>query len=59
MEIRKIFRAGNSYVISLPRRILAELGPKEGSRVVVEFNREQELVTLRPINERKTKTISK
>lgn len=41
MDIRKIFRAGNSYVISLPQKILAELGLKEGAQVVVEFNKKR------------------
>lgn len=58
MEIRKVFRAGNSHVISLPPEVLAELGLKEGSQLVVEFNKGQKSVTLRPLIEAKAEVIS-
>ncbi len=39
--LRKIFRTGNSMVVSLPREALDYLGISEGSEVSVELDREQ------------------
>lgn len=49
MEIRKIFKAGNSCVVSLPANMLKTLGIKDGSHVSVEINREQKSIILKPI----------
>ncbi len=37
MEIRKIFRTGNSQVISIPKEMLKKLNLHEGDQVVLEL----------------------
>lgn len=49
MEIRKIFKAGNSSVISLPLNMLKALGLKDGSHVSIEVNREKREILLKPV----------
>ncbi|HHX76820.1 MAG TPA: AbrB/MazE/SpoVT family DNA-binding domain-containing protein, partial [Firmicutes bacterium] len=50
MEIRKIFRAGNSQVISLPHKVLKTLGLKEGDQVIIELEGDQSKnLVLRPL----------
>jgi antitoxin component of MazEF toxin-antitoxin module len=49
VEIRKIFRAGNSCVVSLPLNMLKGLGLKDGSHVSVEINRELRELVLKPV----------
>lgn len=49
MDVRKIFKAGNSSVISLPASMLKTLGLREGSHVSVEINREGREIVLKPI----------
>ncbi len=47
MEVRKVFRAGNSSVVSLPFEMLKALGIKDGSHVSVELNRERRELILK------------
>ena len=47
--LRKVFRTGNSVVISLPREALEYLGIHEGTEVEVDLDRENRQVILRPI----------
>ncbi len=49
MEVRKVFKAGNSSVVSLPLTMLKALGIKDGSHVAVELNREKRELVLRPV----------
>ncbi|MDR3564597.1 MAG: hypothetical protein P4N59_24630 [Negativicutes bacterium] len=49
MEVRKIFKTGNSCVVSLPLSMLKALGLKDGSHVSVEVNRERRELTLKPV----------
>lgn len=49
MEVRKVFKAGNSCVVSLPLAMLKALGLKDGSHVSVEINRERRELTLKPV----------
>lgn len=51
MEIRKVFRAGNSLVISLPRQILETMGLQEGSRLMVSVEMSRRAVVLQPLEE--------
>ncbi len=37
LEIRKVFRAGNSQVISIPKKMLQKLNLHEGDQVVLEL----------------------
>ena len=36
MQTQKVFKAGNSSVVAVPKKIAAELGIKPGQRVIVE-----------------------
>ena len=49
MEVRKIFKAGNSCVVSLPMNMLKALGLKDGSHIVIEINRENRELILKPV----------
>ncbi|MDA8210457.1 MAG: hypothetical protein M0021_01025 [Clostridia bacterium] len=49
MEVRKIFKAGNSHVVALPQEILKELGLQDGSQVVVSVNKGSKEVVLKPL----------
>lgn len=41
MLIQKLYKSGNSVVMSIPKQILSELKLKEGSEVAVEINPEE------------------
>ena len=47
---RKIFRAGNSLVVSLPKDAIELLGVGEGSEVNIEVDREEKRVIILPAN---------
>lgn len=47
--VRKIFRTGNSLVVSLPRDILETLGLQDGTDVTVELDRHNRQVVVRPV----------
>lgn len=47
--LRKVFRTGNSIVVSLPREAVEFLGLTEGSEVSVELDREQRQLVLAPV----------
>lgn len=47
--VRKIFRTGNSVVISLPKDALDLLGLGEGAEVSVEVDRERRRIVLTPV----------
>lgn len=47
--LRKIFRTGNSIVVSIPRDILDELQLSEGADVSVEFDAEQRQIVISPV----------
>jgi putative addiction module antidote len=49
LEVRKIFKAGNSCVVSLPMNMLKALGLKDGAHVSIEINREQRELVLKPV----------
>jgi len=49
MEIRKVFRTGNSLVVSLPQEVLRELDLEEGSRVAVSVDGQKREIILRPV----------
>jgi putative addiction module antidote len=46
--VQKIFRSGNSLVVSLPKDILDMLGLDEGAEVSVEIDREQRRIIITP-----------
>jgi len=47
--LRKVFKTGNSTVVSLPKDLLEPLGVKEGSDVSVELDREHGQIIIRPV----------
>ncbi len=46
--LRKVFKTGNSVVVSLPKDTLEFLGIAEGSEVSVELDRERRQVVITP-----------
>jgi len=47
--LRKVFRTGNSMVVSLPRAALEFLGIREGAEVEVALDRENRQVIIIPV----------
>ncbi len=47
--LRKIFRTGNSIVISIPRDILDELNLSEGEDVSIDLDRQQRQIVISPV----------
>jgi antitoxin MazE len=47
--IRRLFRTGNSIVLSLPKEVLDYLGIKDGERVNLELDREHQRVIITPV----------
>lgn len=50
MEIRKVFKSGNSYVVSLPKEVVETFGVKSGDHI--EFSLKDGKVTLKPYKKR-------
>jgi len=49
VEVRKIFKAGNSCVVALPIDFLKALNLKDGSHIAIEINREKKEIILKPV----------
>ena len=49
--IRRLFKTGNSVVISLPKEVLDDLGIKDGESVNLELDREQRRLVITPVEE--------
>lgn len=47
--IRRLFKTGNSIVLSLPREVLKELGISDGESVNLELDYEQHRVIISPV----------
>jgi antitoxin component of MazEF toxin-antitoxin module len=47
--LRKIFKTGNSTVVSLPREMLESLGMTDGSEVSVELDPVTRQIVIRPL----------
>jgi len=47
--LRKVFRTGNSVVVSLPREILDYLNIQEGAEIEIVLDRENRQVILKPL----------
>jgi len=47
--LRKLFKTGNSLVVSLPKDIIEPLGISEGVDVSVELDRENKQIIIRPV----------
>jgi putative addiction module antidote len=46
--LRKLFKTGNSIVVSLPKDVIESLGVSEGTDVSVELDRENRQIIIRP-----------
>jgi antitoxin MazE len=46
--LRKVFRTGNSLVVSLPKDLLEPLGVRDGTDVSVELDRKNHQILIRP-----------
>lgn len=46
---RKIFKTGNSLVVSLPPEILEPLDIREGSQVEIAYDREHQRIIINPV----------
>jgi len=47
--LRRIFKSGNSIVVSLPKDLLEPLGVAEGSDVSVELDRQNRQIVIRSV----------
>jgi antitoxin MazE len=47
--IRRLFKTGNSIVLSLPKEVLEDLGIKDGESVNLELDRQQHRVIITPV----------
>ncbi len=47
--IRRLFKTGNSIVLSLPKEVLDDLGIKDGESVNLELDRELHRVIITPV----------
>lgn len=47
--LRKLFKTGNSIVVSLPKDVIEPLGVTEGTDVSVELDREKGQIVIRPV----------
>jgi antitoxin MazE len=47
--IRRLFKSGNSIVVSLPKELLADLGVNDGGSVNIELDHEQRRVIITPV----------
>ncbi len=46
--LRKVFKTGNSLVVSLPKEVLEPLGISDGADVSVELDRSNSEIVIRP-----------
>jgi len=49
--LRKLFKTGNSIVVSLPKDVTEPLGVSEGTDVSVELDRENRQIIIRPVEQ--------
>ena len=47
--LRKVFKSGNSTVVSLPREMLERLGVADGADVSVELDAANDQIVIRPV----------
>jgi putative addiction module antidote len=47
--LRKVFKTGNSTVVSIPREMLESLGVSDGSEVSVELDQITHQIVIRPV----------
>ena len=47
--IRRLFKTGNSIVLSLPKEILDNFGLKNGEKINLELDKEQKRIIITPV----------
>ncbi len=50
--LRKVFKTGNSIVVSLPKDVLEPLSVAEGDEVSIELDRKNHQIIIRPLEKR-------
>lgn len=48
--LRKVFKTGNSLVVSFPKDILEPIGITEGKEVSIELDRKNQQIIIQPVN---------
>ena len=48
--LRKVFKTGNSLVVSLPKDLLDPLGVHDGTNVSVELDHENQQILIKPVD---------
>lgn len=54
--IQSIFQVGNSHVVSIPSRLMQEIGMKKGQRVMVDRIPDTDALIVRPVVKKQAKT---
>jgi len=49
--LRRLFKTGNSVVLSVPREMLDSLGLAEGENVSLELDRKQQRMIIKPVEQ--------
>lgn len=49
IQIRRVFKAGNSLVVAVPRKLLEAVGLEEGSPVTFEVLEEKREIVIKPL----------
>lgn len=47
--LRKVFKTGNSMVVSIPKDLLEQVGIAEGSEVSVELDQDKQHIVITPV----------
>lgn len=55
MQIQKVFRAGNSDVVALPKEVMDRRGIKRGGKVVIEEVPELDWIVIKKVGSKKIK----
>jgi antitoxin MazE len=55
--LRKVFKTGNSLVVSFPKDILEPIGITEGKEVSVELDQKNHQIIIHPVNDQKIDSI--
>ncbi|KKS87893.1 MAG: hypothetical protein UV63_C0049G0002 [Microgenomates group bacterium GW2011_GWC1_43_11] len=56
--IQSIFQVGNSNVVSIPSRLLQEIGMKKGQKVTVDRIPDTDAIIVRPVTKKQTVALS-
>ena len=57
--VNKIFRAGDSAAVTLPKKMLHEMGCKIGDSVILTFFQDENEVNIRPVKKKRNQLSSR